>query len=112
MGLYNWDYTEQIVVIAAFNGGFLLLVLLLLCMGKYLRDNYLENTEITVDQESQETNSQIFGPRHISIIRTISHPSYENAITCQKVETPPPNYLDLFFLAKLPPPTLDSISEV
>ena len=38
MGLY----TEQIVAIAAFNGVFLLLVLLLLCMGKYLRDNYLK----------------------------------------------------------------------
>ena len=108
MGLY----TEQIVAIAAFNGVFLLLVLLLLCMGKYLRDNYLENTEITVDQESQETNSQMFGHRHISIIRTISLPCYENAITYQKVETPPPNYLELFFPAKLPPPTLDSISEV
>ena len=109
MGLY----TELIVVvIATFIGGFILLVLLLLCMGKYLYDNYLENTEITVDQESQETNSQMIGHRHISIIRTISLPSYENAITCQKVETPPPNYLELFFPTKLPPPTLDSISEV
>ena len=102
---------SEIAGIVAFNGGFLLLVLLLLCMGKYLRDNYLENTEITVDQESQETNSQIFGHRHISIIRTISLPSYENAITCQKVETPPPRYLELFFPTKSSPP-LDPISEV
>ena len=106
MGLY----TDQIVVIAAFNGGFLLLVLLLLCMGKFLRDNYLENTEITVDQESQETNSRMFGQHHI--IRTISLPTYENAITCQRSETPPPNYLKLFFPTKASPPILDSISEV
>ena len=103
---------SEIAGIVAFNGGFLLLVLLLLCMGKYLRDNYLENTEITVDQESQETNSQMFGNHQLSIIRTISLPSYENAITCQKAETPPPNYLELFFPAKLSPPTLDSISEI
>ena len=106
MGLYTG-------LIVSIVGGFLFLVLIFLCsMGKYFLDNYLENTEIIVDQESQETQSQMFGQRHISIIQTISLPSYENAITCQKVETPPPNYLQLFFPAKLPPPTLDSISEV
>ena len=70
----------QIVIIAC---GFLILVVILLCMGKSLLDiKNLDNTEITLDQESQ-----MFGQRHISIIQTISLPSYENAITFQKVET-------------------------
>ena len=100
MGLYP----GQIVIIAC---GFLILVVILLCMGKSLLDiKNLDNTEITVDQESQ-----MFGQRHISIIQTISLPSYENAITCQKVETPPPKYLELFFPTKSSPP-LDPISEV
>ena len=71
----------------------------------------LEHIEITVDQESWETNSQMFGQRQISIIRTISLPTYENAITCQKMETPPPKYLELYFPTKSSPP-LDPISEV
>ena len=101
MGLYP----VQIVIIAC---GFLILVVILLCMGKSLLDiKNLDNTEITVNQESQ-----MFGQRHISIIQTISLPSYENAITCQKVETPPPKYLELFFSTKTSPPTLDPISEV
>ena len=105
MGLYTG-------LIVSIVGGFLFLVLIFLCsMGKYFLDNYLENTEIIVDQESQETQSQMFGQRHISIIQTISLPSYENAITCQKVETPPPKYLELFFPTKSSPP-LDPISEV
>ena len=106
MGLYTG-------LIVSIVGGFLFLVLILLCTtGKSLLDNYLENTEIIVDQESQETTqSQMFGQRHISIIQTISLPSYENAITCQKVETPPPKYLELFFPTKSSPP-LDPISEV
>ena len=62
--------------------------------------------------KSQLTNSQIFGQRNISIIRSISLPSYEKATTCQKVETPPPKYLELFFPTKISPPTLDPISEV
>ena len=100
MGLYP----GQIVIIAC---GFLILVVILLCMGKSLLDiKNLDNTEIIVDQESQ-----MFGQRHISIIQTISLPSYENAITCQKVETPPPKYLELFFPTKSSPP-LDPISEV
>ena len=103
---------SQIICIAAFNAGFVLLVLLLLFLGKFLRKYSDENNEITVDQESQFTNSQIFGQRQISIIRTISLPSYENATTCQKVETPPPKYLELFFSTKTSPPTLDPISEV
>ena len=104
---------SQIICIAVFNGGFILLVLLLLFLGKFLRKYYPdENNEITVDQESQFTNSQIFGQRNISIIRTISLPSYENATTCQKVETPPPKYLELFFSTKTSTPTLDPISEV
>ena len=103
---------SQIICIAVFNGGFVLLVLLLLFLGKFLRKYSDENNEITVNQESQFTNSQIFGQRHISIIRTISLPSYENATTCQKVETPPPKYLELFFPTKTSPPTLDPISEV
>ena len=70
-----------------------------------------ENDEITVDQESQFTNSPYFGRRNISIIRTISLPSYENATTCQKVETPPPKYLELFFPRKTSPP-LDPVLEV
>ena len=105
MGLYTG-------LIVSIVGGFLFLVLIFLCsMGKYFLDNYLENTEIIVDQESQETQSQMFGQRHISIIQTISLPSYENAITCQKVETPPPKYLEFFFPTKSSPP-LDPISEV
>ena len=80
----------QIIGVAAFNGGFLLLVLLLLYTGKFLRKQIDENNEITVDLESHGTNSQVFEQHHISIIRTLSLPSYENAITCQKVETPPP----------------------
>ena len=103
---------SQIICIAVFNGGFVLLVLLLLCLGKFLRKYSDENNEITVDQESQFTNSSYFGQRNISIIRTISLPSYENATTCQKVETPPPKYLELFFSTKTSPPTLDPISEV
>ena len=103
---------SQIICIAAFNAGFVLLVLLLLFLGKFLRKYSDENNEITVDQESQFTNSHIFGQRQISIIRTISLPSYENATTCQKVETPPPKYLELFFSTKTSPPTLDPISEV
>ena len=103
---------SQIICIVVFNGGFILLVLLLLFLGKFLRKYSDENNEITVDQESQFTNSHIFGERHISIIRTISLPSYENATTCQKVETPPPKYLELFFPTKISPPTLDPISEV
>ena len=100
MGLYP----GQIVIIAC---GFLILVVILLFMGKSLLDiKNLDNTEITLDQESQ-----MFGQRHISIIQTISLPSYENAITCQKVETPPPKYLELFFPTKSSPP-LDPISEV
>ena len=109
----------QIICIAVFNGGFVLLVLLLLFLGKFLRKysdedfeiTFDENNEITVDQESQFTNSQIFGQRQISIIRTISLPSYENATTCQKVETPPPKYLELFFPRKTSPP-LDPVLEV
>ena len=94
-------------------GGFIFLALILLCMVNawYLNDTYLDNTGITVDHESQETNSQIFGQCRISIIRTISLPSYENAITCQKVETPPPKYLELYFPTKSSPP-LDTILEV
>ena len=103
---------SQIICIAAFNGGFVLLVLLLLFLGKFLRKYSDENNEITVDQESQFTNSLYFGQRNISIIRSISLPSYENATTCQKVETPPPKYLELFFSTKTSPPTLDPISEV
>ena len=95
----------QIICIIVFNGGFVLLVLLLLFLGKFLRKYSDENDEITVDQESQFTNSPYFGRRNISIIRTISLPSYENATTCQKVETPPPKYLELS-------PPLDPISEV
>ena len=102
----------QIICIAVFNGGFVLLVLLLLFLGKFLRKYSDENNEVTVDQESQLTNSPYFGHRNISIIRTISLPSYENATTCQKVETPPPKYLELFFPTKTSPPTLDPISEV
>ena len=102
----------QIICIVVFNGGFTLLVLLLLFLGKFLRKYSDENDEITVDQESQFTNSPYFGRRNISIIRTISLPSYENATTCQKVETPPPKYLELFFPIKTSPPTLDPISEV
>ena len=102
----------QIICIVVFNGGFILLVLLLLFLGKFLRKYSDENDEITVDQESQFTNSPYFGRRNISIIRTISLPSYENATTCQKVETPPPKYLELFFPTKISPPTLDPISEV
>ena len=98
---------SEIICIAVFNGGLVLLVLLLLFLGKYLRKYSDENNEITVDQESQ-----IFGQRQISIIRTISLLSYENATTCQKVETPPPKYLELFFPTKTSPPTLDPISEV
>ena len=103
---------SEIICIAVFNGGLVLLVLLLLFLGKYLRKYSDENNEITMDQESQFTNSQIFGQHQISIIRTISLPSYENATTCQKVETPPPKYLELFFPTKTSPPTLDPISEV
>ena len=102
-------YPGQIVIIAV---GFLILVLLLLCMVISLLDiKLLEHIEITVDQESRETNSQMFGQRQISIIRTISLPTYENAITCQKVETPPPKYLELFFPRKTSPP-LDPVLEV
>ena len=101
----------QIICIVVFNGGFILLVLLLLFLGKFLRKYSDENDEITVDQESQFTNSPYFGRRNISIIRTISLPSYENATTCQKVETPPPKYLELFFPTKSLP-RLDPISEV
>ena len=102
-------YPGQIVIIAV---GFLILLLLLLCMGKSLLDiKLLEHIEITVDRESQETNSQMFGQRQISIVRTISLPTYENAITCQKMETPPPKYLELFFPTKSSP-RLDPISEV
>ena len=91
----------QIITIAC---RFLILMVILLCMGKSLLDiKNLDNTEITVDQESQ-----MFGQRHISIIQTISLPSYENAITCQKMETPPPNYIELFFPTKSSPP-LDPI---
>ena len=98
MGLYP----GQIIIIA---GGFLILVVILLCMGKSLLDiKNLNNTEITLDRESQ-----MFGQRHISIIQTISLPSYENAITCQKVETPPPKYLELFFTTKSSSTALDSI---
>ena len=112
--------TGQIICIVVFNGGFVLLVLLLLFLGKFLRKysgeefeiTFDENNDITLDQESQFTNSQIFGQHQISIIRTISLPSYENATTCQKVETPPPKYLELFFPTKTSPPTLDPISEV
>ena len=104
--------TSKIIITVVFNGGFILLVLLLLFLGKFLRKYSDENNEITVDQESQFTNSHNFGERHISIIRTISLPSYENATTCQKVETPPPKYLELFFPTKTLPPTLDPISEV
>ena len=110
----------QIICIIVFNGGFVLLVLLLLFLGKFLRKysgeefeiTFDENNDITLDQESQFTNSQIFGQHQISIIRTISLPSYENATTCQKAETPPPKYLELFFPAKTSTPTLDPISEV
>ena len=84
----------QIICIAVFNGGFVLLVLLLLFLGKFLRKYSDETNEITVDQESQLTNSPYFGHRNISIIRTISLPSYENAIICQNVENPPPKYLE------------------
>ena len=102
----------QIICIAVFNGGFVLLVLLLLFLGKFLRKYSDETNEITVDQESQLTNSPYFGHRNISIIRTISLPSYENATTCQKLETPPPKYLELFFPTKSSHPTLEPISEV
>ena len=102
-------YPGQIVIIAV---GFLILVLLLLCMGKSLLDiKLLQHIEITVDQESQETDSQMFGQCYVSFIRTISLPTYENAITCQKVETPPPKYLELFFPRKTSPP-LDPVLEV
>ena len=95
--------TGQIICVVVFNVGFLLLVLLLLCISKFLRKQIDENNEITVDQESHGTNSQI------SIIRTLSLPSYDNAITCQKVETPPPKYLELFFTTKSSSTALDSI---
>ena len=51
----------QIICIVIFNGGFTLLVLLLLFLGKFLRKYSDENDEITVDQESQFTNSPYFG---------------------------------------------------
>ena len=72
----------------------------------------LQEKKNTVDQESQFTNSQTFGQHNISIVRIISLTRYENATTCQKVETPPPKYLELFFSTKTSTPTLDPISEV
>ena len=58
------------------------------------------------------SNFQIVGQSNISIIRPVSLPSYENATTCQKVETPPPKYLELFLPTKSSTPAFDSISEV
>ena len=97
--------TNQILLICAFNGGVLLIFLVIVRLLKL----FAKNNDITVDQESQENNTYLDGQRPISIIRTLSLPTYENAITCQKVETPPPKYLELFFTTKSSSTALDSI---
>ena len=114
-------------VIRIFVGGVLFLVVLIIPIICLLRGNKCMDkirNAITLNQESQNiTNNQPTsylrtlslpksGPT--SFLRTFSlPPAYEKAVfeeDCSKIETPPPEYHNLFF-SKSPIITMKSISE-
>ena len=118
----------QYILILGLNIGLLSLLIIILWISRYLctyngliLDQESQHTqgsqesqdfqESQISQDFQDTNHQMYGHgRPVSIIRTISLPTYEKAVSSKKVETPPPKYLDSFFPTKLSP-TLDTVAE-
>ena len=112
----------QYILILGLNIGLLSLLIIILWISRYLctyngliLDQESQHTQEPQDfqesQDFQDTNHQMYGHgRPVSIIRTISLPTYEKAVSSKKVETPPPKYLDSFFPTKLSP-TLDTVAE-
>ena len=119
-------------MIRIFVGGVLFLVVLIIPIICLLRGNKCMDkirNAITLDQESQNiTNHQLIISQPTSYLRTLSlprsgptsflrtfslPPTYQKAVCeedCSKIETPPPEYHNLF-LSKSPIITMKSISE-
>ena len=119
-------------VIRIFVGGVLFLVVLIIPIICLLRGNKCMDkirNAITLNQESQNiTNNQLIFSQPTSYLRTLSlprsgptsflrtlslPPTYQKAVCeedCSKIETPPPEYHNLFF-SKSPIITMKLISE-
>ena len=86
-------------------GGILFAIGCLICISNSLaKKKESRNDELSPDLESEETNFEVTLRRPISFLRSMSLPSYEKVSyegrKCKKMETPPPNYQDLFFPTK------------
>ena len=126
------DNLSITTVIRIFVGGVLFLVVLIIPIICLLRGNKCMDkirNAITLNQESQNiTNNQLIISQPTSYLRTLSlprsgptsflrtfslPPTYQKAVCeedCSKIETPPPEYHNLFF-SKSSIITMKSISE-
>ena len=112
----NLNTTTMICIFV--GGAWLLLIVIIIPIICLLRGNKCMDrirNAITLDQESQNiTNNQLIISQPTSYLRTLSlPPTYQKAVCeedCSKIETPPPEYHNLFF-SKSPIITMKSISE-